>query len=260
MNQDYRQHIKSELQKRMKVNSRYSLRLMASKIGIAASTLSDIINSKRTCSAETAEKMAIFFEMTPKETETFLALAKLDSVKDPKVKIKITESLKFQFDSRADFEQNLFEVISDWHHNAILALLKTKGTWNIKSISKKLGLTVLETETALSRLAEIKLVVKANEFYQTTIGNPIVSSALPNAALRKYHRQMLTKAIDSLVEQTPQEKIIRTEMLAFDSKDLKKVDDIIRECLSQISQVSQQGRNKDTVYHASVQFFKLNKQ
>lgn len=86
MIQDFRKLLKSELSARVAKNPKYSLRAMANRIGISASTLSDILNGKRSCSVETAEKMALFFEMSPSVKENFLNLIKFDSIKNPTIK------------------------------------------------------------------------------------------------------------------------------------------------------------------------------
>jgi len=261
MFQDYKIYLRTQLENRIKKNPRYSLRMMASKIGISPSTLSDLMNDKRSCSIETAEKISHFFEMSLSVKEHFLSLVKIDSIKNPEVKKRASNAvfIKARLNSRQNFDQNIFEIISEWYHNAILALLKTDGAWNQKTISHALGVSIHETKSALNRLLEAQLIQFKNKAYVASIGNPLLSSSIPNAALRKYHRQLLTKAISAIEEQTPQEKIIRTETLAFDKKDLAEVDALISELMCRLVEISQHSRKKNSVYHASFQFFKLNK-
>lgn len=261
MVQDFRKLLKSELSARVAKNPKYSLRAMAIRIGISASTLSDILNGKRSSSNETAEKMALFFEMSPSEKENFISLVKIDSIKNPNVKKTLSDSFseKINDSSRLALEQSLFEVISDWHHNAILALLKTDGVWCEKSIAKSLGISLHEIKMALSRLEDIQLIQNKDGFYQTSIANPVVSAKVPNLALRKYHKQMLSKAVDSIEEQTPAEKVIRTETLAFNENDLDEVSELAAEFMGKLVQISRKARKKKMVYHAGFQFFKLNK-
>lgn len=261
MIQDYKHFLRIQLEDRIKKNPRYSLRMMASKIGISPSTLSDLLNDKRSCSIETAEKISHFFEMSPSTKEHFISLIKIDSIKNPEIKKRASDAVlkKMHMNSRLDFEQNIFEIISEWHHNAILALLKTDGVWNEKTISQALSISVHEAKSALNRLLEAQLIIFKNKSYVSSIGNPLLSSSIPNAALRKYHRQLLIKAIASLEEQMPQEKIIRTETLAFDKRDLAEVDALTSELMYRLVELSQRSRKKNSVYHASFQFFKLNK-
>lgn len=261
MIEDYKIYLRTQLENRIKKNPRYSLRMMASKIGISPSTLSDLMNNKRSCSLETAEKISHFFEMSPSVKEHFLSLVKIDSIKNPEVKKRASNAVlkRVRLNSRLNFDQNIFEIISEWYHNAILALLKTDGIWNEKTISQTLGISIHETKSALNRLLEARLIQIKNRTYVASIGNPFLSSSIPNAALRKYHRQLLTKAIASLEEQTPQEKIIRTETLAFDKKDLAEVEDLISELMCRLVEMSQHSNKKNSVYHANFQFFKLNK-
>ncbi|MBL7545059.1 MAG: TIGR02147 family protein [Bdellovibrionaceae bacterium] len=262
MVQDFRKLLKSELSARIAKNSKYSLRAMAIRIGVSASTLSDILNNKRSCSLETAEKMALYLEMSPSQKENFLNLVKIDAIKNPHLKQRLSDAMseKISDDSRLAFEQSLFEIISDWHHNAILALLKTEGIWNEKSIAKSLGISIYEVKTALSRLEDIRLVQGQEGVYRTSIGHPMVSAKVPNLALRKYHKQMLSKALDSIEEQTTAEKVIRTETLAFNENDLDEVNALAAEFMGKLVQVSKKARKRNMVYHAGFQFFKLNKQ
>ena len=70
---------------------------------------------------------------------------------------------------------------------------------------------------------------------------------------------MLSKAVDSIEEQTPAEKVIRTETLAFNENDLDEVSELAAEFMGKLVQISRKARKKKMVYHAGFQFFKLNK-
>jgi uncharacterized protein (TIGR02147 family) len=86
------------------------------------------------------------------------------------------------------------------------------------------------------------------------------ASEIPNEALRKFHEQMLNKAVQALTTQTPKEKFIGSETFAFDEASLQKATDIIEECFSKIVYLASSQADKKNVYHLGIQMFRLNKE
>ncbi|RYZ69650.1 MAG: DUF4423 domain-containing protein, partial [Proteobacteria bacterium] len=70
---------------------------------------------------------------------------------------------------------------------------------------------------------------------------------------------MLSKAIESLPTQSPQEKFIGSETLAFDSTRLAAASEIIEDCFSRVVKLAAESEKKDSVYHIGIQMFRLSR-
>lgn len=131
--------LKNEFLKRKSRNSRYSLRQYATLVGIHAATLSHLFNGKRQLTQNLLLQVQSFFELSEEE---ILAIQQ----KEDKL-------------SRLFFEKRMLNQSFEWHHDAILELLRAKKkSLNIEDISSTLHLPKKEVVMAIASLKELKLV------------------------------------------------------------------------------------------------------
>ncbi len=100
----------------------------------------------------------------------------------------------------------------------------------------------------------------ASSGYKKTKGPLLVTSQVPNQNLKKYHKQILNFALDSVDSQAPSERILRSEMLSMPEKDLPELDKLMEEFYVRALQLTKKQENKTHVYHMGVQIFKLTKE
>ena len=150
-------------------------------------------------------------------------------------------------------------MISEWYHLPILQLAGIKHfQFSPEKLAKKLSIHKLEAELAIDRLERLELIEKdAHGNYQKTDSRLLTVSKMPQDALRKYHQQMLNKAIESLTAQSPQEKWIGSETFVFDSNRLQEANQLIEQFFDRMVQLSIPRENGDHVYHLSTCFFKV---
>jgi uncharacterized protein (TIGR02147 family) len=260
---DYRSFLKNVLAERIVKNPKYSLRAMAKQIGMAPSSLSEVLAGKKNFSSEAALKVAQGLRFSAKERDYLSILVQLETVKSEKVRMDLLEKLATLHPDRTIHNLNLdlFKSISDWYHLAIQNMVDLHGfDFTSMNIAKSLGITKAQADAAIDRLERLELIEKnADGKYVRCLDNILVQSATPNEALRQYHRQMLAKAIDSIDTQSPKEKLIGSENMIFDSENLAKANDIIENCFSELIQLSKKSKKKNTLYHLGIQFFKLTK-
>jgi uncharacterized protein (TIGR02147 family) len=262
----YRNFLKSVVAERITVNPAYSLRAFARRLGITQPFLTEIIKGRKNFSAEGALKVAKALELDPAQAEYFCLLVQLESAKDPHLKESTSEKLK-QLNPRRevhDLSVEFFRLIADWYHLVIRNLADTSDfDWNPLSIAKRLGITRIEAEAAIERLLRLELIErdpKRPTRYRKTKDYILAQSAIPNQALRSFHRQMLGKAVESLETQTPQEKIVGSETFAFSPRQLKEANRIIENCFQQMIGLSKSNRSKTEVYHLGIQLFNVTRE
>ncbi|MBI2605515.1 MAG: TIGR02147 family protein [Deltaproteobacteria bacterium] len=259
---NYRGFLKSVLADRAAKNKAYSLRAFSKALSISPGVLSMILKGGKNLSLERALTVARKIGLKEKETEYFLLLVQLDRIADPE--------LRGTFFDRAaairpsgkvfDLSVDLFKVIADWHHLAILESLDVDGLeWSPKSIAKFLGISPIEVEAAIERLARLELIELLEGRKPTrTVSRLLVDSKIPSESIRKYYRQVLQKAVESIETQTPKEKVFATEVFAFDATALEEAKSITDRYLEDLLKLSRKSKNRRDLYQAAVQFFRIN--
>lgn len=260
---NYREFLRSELVTRIQKNPQFSLRSLARRIGISPGLLSSVLNGRKNLSRETAHLTAEALGLREKESEYFQLLVDLAKIDQSEIRSNIQKRLESLAPPRKSKRQEVsldhFKLISEWYHYPILELSGVTG-FQLKpqAIAKSLGITIHESKSALSRLVRLGLITKdAHETYSRSVGSCVSSAAVPSPALRKFHRQMLEKAMESLETQTPNEKLVGSETLAFSEKALPEAGTIIEECFEKLLALSNRLPRKDHVYHLGIQFFRL---
>jgi uncharacterized protein (TIGR02147 family) len=257
----YRTFLRSTLTEGMKRNPHFSLRALAAKIGIAPSSLSEILKGKKNISRDTALKIARGLRLNKKETEYFCLLADFEIARSDENKSMILDRLQHlnPKDPAKNLALEAFRLISDWYHIAILEMHQLKGFKPTPAnIAERLDITTFEAENALERLYRLELIEK-NESgeYRKTHSRMLSASGVPDKALQNFHKQMLEKAIQSIANQTPKQKLIGSETFAFDQTQLNAANDLMEEFFNKMVKLASSSQHPSDVYHLGIQFFNL---
>jgi uncharacterized protein (TIGR02147 family) len=149
-----------------------------------------------------------------------------------------------------------FEEISDWYHFAILELLKTqRRAIPASKIAARLGLSLPEVEYAIALLADRNLLSRLPKSRVRIVDHYEVPS-MSSLSVRKYHRQTMTKAHQSIDGQKPDQRELGGLSIAFDSKRIAEAKTVIQKFLKDFDDRFAIG-NKDSVYHLTMAFFRL---
>lgn len=259
--QNYRTFLKSALAHRAKASEGYSLRGFAEKIQVSNSFLSEVLSSKKKLSVELAFKIAVKLDLTQAETQYFCLMVQLEQEKDPVFREEILSRLSAlnPRQETRDLSIDVFKVISDWYHLAILELsylpaFKIEPAY----LAKKLKIPKVDAELAIERLMRLELLKKdARGIYRKADDYLLAESSVPQKAFKNYHRQLLEKLVQALDEQAPDQRISASDVLAFDSKYLSQVNRLSQEFSRAVMKLSDKSKVKNSVYALSVHFFEL---
>ncbi len=183
-------------------------------------------------------------------------------MKNPQLKATILDKLD-QLNPVGDVERlsvENFRLVSEWYHIPILELTEIPDfEFTPATVGRRLGISSAVAGAAIDRLIRLNLLAinSKTKKYQKTNVNGRFESKDKNTALQTFHAQMLKLADDSLRLQSPQEKIVGSETLAFDPRDLDKVDAILKDAVRKLSRLSEQSKKRTEVYHLGLQFFRL---
>lgn len=258
----YRSLLRALLAERVERNPQYSLRAMARAISIPAPVLSGVLNGKRNLSLARAHQLAEKLEFSEKEKEYFSALVQFENAKTPSLKEAFERRLRELAGGSGriyDLTIDHFSSIAKWYHLALLQLFDTEKTVDAKTTARRLGISVHEAQDALDRLERLDLVERSEDSYRRLQYRLLVSSQMPNEAIRSYQRVMLNQAAESLETQTNDEKFVGSETFAFDPAMLPAARDLIEDCFRKLLELAARSDKRTEVYHAGVNFFRVTK-
>jgi len=261
----YKHAIQEELARRCEKNSRYSLRSFARALGFNSAVISQVLSGKRVPSPKTAKKIAQGLGLSPEQEHDFFAsLAEVQRARglqrlSPVFKKLSASDISLQ-GPPLDLSIEAFRIISDWYHYAILELSCTEGFHSDANwIAIQLDITPLEAKLAIERLLKLGLLEEKNGRLSKT--NERVTTAdkhLTTPGLRKYQKQLLEKAIESLENDPIEIRSMSSMTMSVDPKNIPLAKKLIDECAKQISALLRNGKQEE-VYQLQMSLYPLQK-
>lgn len=258
----YHDLLSEEFARRKSLDHAYSLRSYADDLGLNVSRLSQILNRKQGLSIDVAKNVASKLKLTDKHKQWFChSVGALHSRSfreraEHEAKIKEMEKDTKVF-SNLDLEY--FKVISDWYHFAILELTYLADfRYEIDWIANKLGITTDEAKWAINRMIILELLVEENGTIKDRFRLLSTPSDVPNNYIKKFHTQILKKAIEAVHERDVLEREFSSNVFAVDKSLLPELKERLREVRREFQKkATTESVKKDSVYCLSLQFFEL---
>jgi uncharacterized protein (TIGR02147 family) len=255
---DYRSVLREELEVRCEKNSRYSLRAFSRDLGITSSRLSEVLGGRYGLSREAAEAIAKKLGWSKDESDIFCDLVDSEHARTKKKKSEAKSRLKSKPSNYQQLTLDSFQVISDWYHYAILELTSVRDfESDPKWIARRLGINDHPVVAAIERLKRLDLLIEKNGTLHASSGFTASPSGIPSDALKKFHRQLLEKALSSLYLQNVDERDISHVVLAVDRNQIKDAQEEIKKFRRGFDTRFGRASKKDEVYCLGVTFFRL---
>jgi uncharacterized protein (TIGR02147 family) len=244
-----------EFSRRVRLNPRYSLRAYSRALGLSSGALSEILRDRRPLSLKAAAKVAKSLGLNGAETKRLYQLVEADKRKTFDVPVSNSEP-GIQLEQKL-LDEDTFQLVSEWHHFAILNLLDCEGfVWKASYIAKRLGLSITQAQMSMSLLLRLGLVRQKGLQIKASQDYVLSPSGIPSAAVRKYHRQLLEKAIQSLEFQSVSERDVTGAGFALDPARLPQIKREISEFQDQLIAKYSKGK-KHEVYFLEIALFRL---
>jgi hypothetical protein len=240
-NIDLTQYLRAELTRRISKNPRYSLRAFAKSIKLSPGMLSLVLADKNKLSHKKASLVAQALGLLP---------SSIGSLNEKNGKL-----------SNRNVTLDFFLVLSEWYHFAILSLLEVPDAkFNPRWIASRLGITQSEASLAIERLQSLELVSEVQPGQWRQSGGAIrVEDSVSNAAARKFQKQLLLKAIESLENDPQNERDVSSVVFAMNMKEFAYATKKITEFRRQLSDDLERRRPPNSVYQMTVQLVPLTK-
>lgn len=260
--------LKSVLEKKKARNSRFSLRAWARQLGYEnPSFISHILNGHRKLNFELVEKISSNLNLNEKSKKYFELLVLMKNCRsesESKIYSVVLESLRGHVppeDSQI-LDVDIFQLISEWHHSALLQIVKLRDFQNdLEYITSRLGnglsaQTVSESLDRLIRLGLLEISPEDGKLRRTQEKAVSVESSVPSGAIRSFHKQMLAKAKNAIEDQAIDERDLRSTTVTIEAEKYPQFLEIIRRAHLEILKLSADGTG-DEVYQMNTQFFRI---
>lgn len=211
--------LQQHFEEKVRRNRRYSLRSYSKYLGVSAAELSQVFRGKRNLSFSSAQKVIQSMGLNSDESKHFLWSLQVDKGKAQGFEFELIETKP-----KHEIPMTVFSSICEWYHFAIICLIDTKNfVWKSSYIAKRLGISVSAAGLAMKDLQKVGMVTVEKEGPKAKKAVAQISSPLPSDAIKKYHQQMLMKALDSLSYTPLDKREFQSLGIALEETDLKKV-------------------------------------
>lgn len=229
---------KSFLQKK-KLNPRYSLRAFSLLVGVDQSLMSKVLNGKRSLSEETMERCLVALNVPSDRIDKIL-------------KRKGAPEIHYE-----NVNDDVFHVLSNWHHFAILELITTHDfRHEVEFIANRFDISEEEADKAIGRLERLGFINKNDgKFTLARPNNSWFDRDSSNEAKQIYQRRLLEKSIESL-DSIPFEMRDHSSLtIAINKQKIPELKELLREVRKLLADNLQEDGNFDEVYQLTMSFF-----
>jgi uncharacterized protein (TIGR02147 family) len=244
-------------------NAAYSTRAFARDLGISQALLSLVLNEKRPLTVKQAAQISILLNLSPDDSRQFLETTLMSLPMNSKGLKKIHQ-MRPRSEQKffADLSVEKFKAISQWYHVAILDLSTTKNfradpNW----IASRLGIATVEARDALQRLLKLGFLEKKGSQLKKANSKLFFVTERSDAAVRSFHKQMMTKAQAKLDETSDAEFSLReisSITIAARKDRIAEAKTKIKKFQKELSAFLSAG-DCDEVFQMNIQLFRLTK-
>lgn len=194
----------------LKKSKKITLNDIAQQLGYKSpSSLSMIAKGDRLPSKKILEQLFSYWKTSIEEQKSITALVRIESKLSKGKKVLADLSDIKKNNSRIEFSRIPFEkleLIKDWYHFVIFDLIAvpTFTDHSIENFHRSLNkkATAAQIKKALQNLEKLKFIEKINSKYKRLTDTISTPEGIPSEALRTHHRGMIHRGLDSIDEQT----------------------------------------------------------
>ncbi len=260
---DFSSYVSHYVKARKDADPSFSYRRFSRRLGLKSESLLRMVASgKRRATPDLVYRIGTALGFNTKELEYADALAGLQRSRNLLEKTRYAEKLRLLSpDSQTQLiELDHLEFISSWQHIAILEMTELADFRNDPLwISQRLGGTISarSSSEALERLKRVGLLRQNADGSLSRLAKSLKTPPnVPSRAVRGFHRQMITKAIEAIETQSVNERLLESMTLTIDTSKLKAVADLAEEFRKKVTKVAQ-AEGGDETYQLNLQFFRI---
>lgn len=259
-----RDYLVLELERRRSRNPAYSLRAFARDLGIAVSTLSEVIQGRYGMSPKMVSAIAQELRLDDAHRDHLLALFERQFAKKRSVRRQAARAVGLRRNREyRSLPLDAFRSIADWHHIALLEWMALEGgevkdgAATFKRAARYFGIEAGTVMAAFDRLERIGRVERRDGCLRCVDAFTATLNDVPSEAIRSFHRQILEKASRSLEAQSVDRREISSTVLSIPKSRLKEAKRALRDFRKEFAERFGSIEAPDEVYVLGLQFFGL---
>jgi uncharacterized protein (TIGR02147 family) len=160
------------------------------------------------------------------------------------------------------FDLDTFQLLSVWHHYAILELFQVQGfKTDSRWISRTLGIAVEDVNIALQRLLRLGLLrMSGRDRWVDQSGDAeFHTAALTEAACNQMNQELHELAAQAIQRIPSEHRVHRQMVVALDSGRLPRFKMMADEFMKELRALASESNAKDDVYQVAISFFPVTK-
>lgn len=257
---DYRDFLKDYYERRKAEMPFYSYRMMGDKLGLDSSYLYRVLQKKQHLPAHALQAAKEILALSGREAEYFDLLFSAAVSKDKAKKEELmAKALSLRDVERHSLQAAELKLLENWWIPAVRAYLDLNGgVVNVKQIAKDICPPITEEQVneAIEILKEVGLVKKlASGRLALTDAHLTVGGPEKAQAIRKFQRQVLALASDSLDNVPVTERNVSTLTLSVDQSCFEDLGEMLREFRRLVQKRVDEAKNSDRVMQLSMAFY-----
>lgn len=238
-------------------NPRFTLRAMATRLGVSHSLLSQVLSGKKPLAAKLALKLIECFPVEDSEKELLIGSKGISSVGSdghrPRSDEIVSEDSPEFLTIRRPFQYTWFEL-------AILDLVTLNSAEpNVLWIARKLGASIDRVTEAIQRLDCDGLLRVTEERIEKKFSKIYFDPGSTSEPIRAFHRESLRRALQELEDTSPERfakrKIIGATV-AVNRKHLSSIQQEMEKFLRRACEKLNRGETED-LYQLNLQLFPI---
>lgn len=257
---DYRKYLKEAFEKRVARNPSYSRRAFARDLGLAISTLTELMKGKYGLSAQRALDVGQRLHLSESHSRHFADLFVMKFARSEDTKRKAKAAVQKRVNQiTQELQEDAFITISEWYHMALLELLEIESHSyeNAEILGRKLDLSGKEIVASLQRLERLELIIEKDGRLIPTGDFTSVGDGRASEAIRRFHIQILEKARNALHKHAMEDRAMSSTVFSVSRKDVPSAKKYLQNFRRDFAKRFSKSKDLDDVFCLSIQFFSL---
>jgi uncharacterized protein (TIGR02147 family) len=262
MYNDYRDLIAMVFEQRVRANPSYSMRSLARDLGMAPSSLSEVLRGRKGLSPRRAASIAKALKLPDWQASYFQNLvikahsrSHLNREKAAREIQKINRKNKLE-----NLKKQTIDLLTSVQDMAVLESIRLKDFDGSEEwFSQKLSLNSEQLKTSIERLQKVGLLKVHSQTYWEDL-QPFFSTTdgIPSESLRSFHKQVLKLAEEKLLKDGTSTKTIKSVIFSLHQSQLQEAKHILNDAIVKIVELAESSHDeKDHVMCFSSQLFFL---
>lgn len=259
----FKDYLKNELNRRINLNSAYSMRAFARDLKISVSRLSEFLSDRAGISYNRIDQIIHHLKLPVSEEQFVRDIAAIEFSPLEDEKNKALERISDSHKNIVNMTAEEFTQISNWYYFAIMVLIsKMDIPSDYTILENKIGVHQNKCTEAIDRLIKAELIFEQDGFWKAT-HNRILVVGEQKKSIQKFHKQFMIQSAKSFCNSSFEEREFSSTFAMLNEEEIqmmrKKIRDTVEATFNQINE-KRKYSNDDLdlkLYGLGIQFFPI---